>query len=74
MARIQGTDPAGSVKGWQGNAVDVEIERYFTRRGAVFRWSLYHRADLIRSGTQPTKARAARAAAFAKLRYRLFRR
>ena len=51
MVMTQG-DPVDSVKGWQGDAVDVEIERIYTRRGCRYRWELYDRDRRVRVGVR----------------------
>ena len=38
--------------GWQGDALDVEIQRFKHKHGFRFRWSLYHQARLIRTGVR----------------------
>lgn len=73
MATIQG-DPGGSVMGWQGDGIDVEIETVYTRGGKRRRWVLYDHAHLIDSGTRRTRMGARLRGAVAAALYRRCRR
>jgi hypothetical protein len=50
IAKNDGGDPERSRLTYQGDAVDVEIERVYYRGAARWFWSLYHEARLINSG------------------------
>lgn len=45
-----GGDPGRSAPGWQNDGIDVEIERINYGGSLRFRWALYHRNRLIRTG------------------------
>jgi hypothetical protein len=73
MVMING-DPGDSVKGWQGDGIDVEIEWAPTRYGDRYLWVLYDRAREVTAGATRTARGARWASTFARWRYRRFSR
>ncbi len=56
--------------GWQGDGVDVEIERVNYLGQLRFRWSLYHQSRLVKTGMRSTAWGARLASSVARWRYR----
>jgi hypothetical protein len=72
VSMFPGGDPGRSAPGWQGETLDVEIERVNYGGSLRFRWSLYHRARLIKTGMRRSRWAAAWAARFTAFCYQMF--
>jgi hypothetical protein len=56
--------------GWQGDALDTEIETITYEGKTRFQWTVYDRTHLIKTGISRTRPGASIAAAFAAWRYK----
>jgi hypothetical protein len=70
MVMVSGSDPERSRLGWQGDAVDVEVQRFNDRHRICFRWTIYYRARRIKTGVRRTNWGASLAGQLAARWYR----
>ena len=62
--------PGGeSAKGWQGDELDTEIETLTDDGRTRYRWSIYDRANLVKTGVARTRLGANIASVFYGWRY-----